>query len=137
MMTYNHIMKFAYDTTVVRLIWNNSDTALKEEVKHLVDWCKTNNLVPNVGKTKENIVDFRRSQPSHTTLLNDTTVERVSSTKFQGADNRHSELVPSHWSSCQESSAVHLPPVLDEESKSPPRILTIFYKCTIKSILTS
>ncbi|XP_061902944.1 SUMO-specific isopeptidase USPL1-like isoform X2 [Entelurus aequoreus] len=35
----------------------------------LVDWCRTNNLVLNVDKTKEIMVDFRKHQSSHTPLF--------------------------------------------------------------------
>ena len=59
-------------------------TVYREEVKHLVDWYKTNNLALNIDKTKEIIVDFRRSQPSDTPhLINHTAVEKVRGTKFQ------------------------------------------------------
>ena len=45
--TTNHIVKLAYDTTVVGLICDDNDN---EEVKHLVDWCKAGNLtLPDQG----------------------------------------------------------------------------------------
>ncbi|XP_040911057.1 uncharacterized protein LOC121193025 [Toxotes jaculatrix] len=40
----------------------------REEVDHLVDWCRLNNLVLNVDKTKEMIIDFRRTQPEQAPL---------------------------------------------------------------------
>ena len=50
-----------------------------------MDWCKKNNMDLNADKTKEIIVDFRRSRPSHTSLfINDTAVEVLSSTRFLG-----------------------------------------------------
>ena len=77
-------LKFADVTTVVGLIRDNNNTVYREEVKHLVDWYKTNNLALNIDKTKEIIVDFRRSQPSDTPhLINHTAVEKVRGTKFQ------------------------------------------------------
>ena len=76
---------FADDTTVVGLIRDNDDMAYREEVEQLVDWWKVNNLILNVDKTKEIIVDFRKNQPSHAPLLiNNTVVEVVYSTKFLG-----------------------------------------------------
>ncbi|KAF7646431.1 hypothetical protein LDENG_00188040, partial [Lucifuga dentata] len=60
------IVKYADDTTVVGLIRDDNDLAYREEVEQLVDWCNLNNLVLNVDKTKEIIVDFRRTQRSHT-----------------------------------------------------------------------
>ncbi len=74
----NHIIKFADDTTVVGLISNNDETQLAE-------WCGTNNLSLNVGKTKEVVLDFRRNSVDHPPLtIDSSTVERVSSTKFLG-----------------------------------------------------
>lgn len=54
----NHIVKFADNTTVVRLIRDNNDQAYREEVEQLVKWCSENNLILNVTQTKEIIVDF-------------------------------------------------------------------------------
>lgn len=67
------------------LIQDKNELAYREEVRHLVDWCKKNNLLLNIDKTKEIMVDFWRSRPSHTPLhINDTAVEDVSSTRFLG-----------------------------------------------------
>ena len=62
------IIKLADDTTVVGLISRNDDTLYREEVKHLVGWCMDNNLVLNVDKTMEMLVNFRKSQSKHTPL---------------------------------------------------------------------
>ncbi|XP_010790728.1 tyrosine-protein kinase receptor UFO-like, partial [Notothenia coriiceps] len=40
-----------YDTTVVRLVSNNDETAYREEVEHLAEWCANNNLALNTKKT--------------------------------------------------------------------------------------
>ena len=71
--------------TQLGLVQDNKELAFRDEVKHLVDWCKVNDLILNVDKTKEVIVDFRKSRPSHTPLLiDDTAVKVVSSTEFLG-----------------------------------------------------
>ena len=42
---FNHFLKYADDaTTVVGLIQDDNELAYRDEVKHLVDWCKVNNL---------------------------------------------------------------------------------------------
>ena len=83
--TSNHIIKFADDTTVVGLINNDDDSAYREEVHQLINWCDKNNLQLNVNKTKEIIVDFRKEKMSHTPLtINGSAVESVKSTKFLG-----------------------------------------------------
>ena len=60
----NSIIKFADDTTVVGMITNNDETAYREEVKALGEWCQEKNLSLNVNKTKEAVVDFRKQQKS-------------------------------------------------------------------------
>jgi hypothetical protein len=61
----NSIIKFADDTTVVGLITNNDETAYREEVGTLMEWCQVNNLSLNVSKTKEIIMNYRRNQAGH------------------------------------------------------------------------
>ncbi|KAI3354636.1 hypothetical protein L3Q82_019140 [Scortum barcoo] len=58
----NTIVKFADDTTIVGLISDNDETHYREEIQHLTQWCSNNNLVLNTSKTKEVIVDYRRSR---------------------------------------------------------------------------
>ena len=82
----NTIVKFADDTTVIGLISNNDETAYREEVQHLTAWCANNNLALNTKKTKELIVDFRKSRGgTHTPIrINGTEVEHVTSYRFLG-----------------------------------------------------
>ncbi|XP_068173655.1 vomeronasal type-2 receptor 1-like [Antennarius striatus] len=78
----NLFIKFADDTTIVGLINNNNETAY---IWCLAMWCKDNNLHLNVEKSKEIVVDFRRTCTQHTPLnIDGAAVERVSSTKFLG-----------------------------------------------------
>lgn len=49
----NTIIKFADDTTVVGLIHNGDESACRDEVCRLTDWCSTNNLALNIPKTKK------------------------------------------------------------------------------------
>ncbi|KAI4885591.1 hypothetical protein NFI96_030073, partial [Prochilodus magdalenae] len=80
------IIKFADDTTVIRLITGGDETAYRREVAELVDWCDYNSLSLNTDKTKEMIVDpRRRRQELHTPLfIGGTEVERVKTFKFLG-----------------------------------------------------
>ena len=66
----NTIVKFADDTTVVRLVSNNDETAYREEIGHLVDWCANNNLALNTMKTKEIIIYLRRNESDIPVLTN-------------------------------------------------------------------
>ena len=76
----NSIIKFADVTTVVGLITNNDEIAYKEEVRALAVWWQENNLLLNVNKTKELIVDFRKQQRAHAPIhIDGTAVEKVES----------------------------------------------------------
>ena len=81
----NTIIKFADDTTVVDLITDNDETAYREEVRDLAVWCQDNKLSLNMIKTKEMIVEYRKSRTEHTPILIvGTVVEQVESFKFLG-----------------------------------------------------
>ena len=53
-------MKFADDTTVIGLIQEDDESVYRREVDHLVSWCTENNLVLNIQKIVEMVIDFRR-----------------------------------------------------------------------------
>lgn len=81
----NHIINFADNTTVVGLISSNDESANRDEVQQLAYWCSENNLSLNVDKTKEVIVDFRKTRSTHTPLsIRGSIVETVNSIKFLG-----------------------------------------------------
>ncbi len=64
------IIKFADDTVVLGLIYNNDEIAYLDEVERLTSWCQDNCLSLNVSKTKEVILDFRkRQQRPYTPLM--------------------------------------------------------------------
>jgi len=54
-------------TLVVELISGNNEKAYIEEVANLSLWCQDNCLMLNVSKTREQIVDLRRTQHHWTT----------------------------------------------------------------------
>ncbi|KAI4887474.1 hypothetical protein NFI96_007943, partial [Prochilodus magdalenae] len=135
----NHIIKFADDTTVVGLMSKNDESAYREEVQRLTDWCRTNNLSLNVDKTKEMVVDFRRTRRDHSPLhIDGSTVEIVKSTKFLGV-HLAEDLTWSLNTSTITKKAQQRLYFLRRLRKAhlPPPILTTFYRGTIKSILSS
>ncbi len=135
----NHIIKFADDTTVVGLISNNDETHYREEVAQLAEWCGTNNLSLNVGKTKEVVLDFRRNSVDHPPLtIDSSTVERVSSTKFLGVHITEDLTWTTNTMSLSKKAQqrLHFFHQLKRASLPPP-ILTTFYRGTIDSVLTS
>ena len=64
----------------VRLI---TFSANREEVQTMVDWCGKNNLVFNVSKTCEMIIDFRKHKKNTGQLfVNNIVVKQVESFKL-------------------------------------------------------
>lgn len=135
----NHIIKYADDTTVVGLISDNNELAYREEVKHLVRWCDTNNLILNVDKTREIVVDFRKKQSSHSPLLiKNAIVEQVSSIKFLGVQITDTLTWSLNTSALVKRAQQRLYFLRRmRRANIPPHILTTFYRGTIESILTS
>ncbi|KAK0132925.1 Immunoglobulin kappa variable 4-1 [Merluccius polli] len=81
----NHIIKFADDMTVLGLIRGIDESAYRKEVKELTSWCSSYNLHLNVSKTREMVIDFRRTSHHLMPLtIEGAVVERVESIKFLG-----------------------------------------------------
>ena len=133
----NSIIKFADDTTVLGLIRNNDESAYREEVQHLAAWCAGNNLVLNTTKTKELIVDFRKSKACiHTPIhINGAEVERVTNFKFLGV-HISQDLSWSLNTSTLIKKAQQRLFFLRKLKKAglSPQILRNFYRCTVESI---
>ena len=73
----NSTIKLADNTTVVGLSTNIDETAYREEVRVLVDWCQENNHSFNVNNIKELIVDFRRQQRDYAPIHIDGAAEKL------------------------------------------------------------
>ncbi|XP_026036331.1 uncharacterized protein LOC113029584 [Astatotilapia calliptera] len=82
----NHIVKFANDTTVIGLITDNDESAYRMDVEQLGVWCRSHNLIINVDKIKEMVIDFRKAGRDHhqDLTIDDAAVKRVSSVTFLG-----------------------------------------------------
>ncbi|XP_049329271.1 uncharacterized protein LOC125791563 [Astyanax mexicanus] len=64
---------------------HHEQSSYRQEVEHLEGWCRANNLCINVKKTKEMIVDFRRSQHAHLPLhIGGSAMEVVDSYRYLG-----------------------------------------------------
>ncbi|KAK1803647.1 hypothetical protein P4O66_020754, partial [Electrophorus voltai] len=135
----NIIVKFADDTIVVGLISDNDERAYLEEIKHLENWCQENNLLLNVSKTKELIVDCSKKQEQHyqPVRISGTTVERVDSFRYLGVHISQDLSWSRHTSSLAKKARqrlYHLRRLRD--FRLPSKVLRNFYTCTIESILT-
>ena len=67
------------------LIFDDDSSKYVDEINKFATYCKTNFLELNVNKTKEIIIDFRKSKALHDPIIiNDHTVEHVSTYKYLG-----------------------------------------------------
>ena len=135
----NVIIKYADDTTVMGRIENDDETAYRAEIGTLTQWCQDNNLELNVGKTKELIVDFRRTKGEHAPIyINGDAVEQVSDFKFLGIHISKDLKWATHTTQVVKKAQQRLYCLRRlKKFKVSPRILRAFYNSTIESILTS
>ena len=81
------IVKFADDTTAAGLISHNDETNYRAMVSELAEWCDNNNLLLNVTKTKEMVIDFKTNKsPIEPLAINGKEVEQVEDFKFLGCN---------------------------------------------------
>lgn len=80
----NHIMKFSHDSTVTSFIRNNDESAYKEEMEQLTDWCRDNSLSLKVNKMKKITVDSGGRRNNHCTAHQWKHSGRVKVSKFLG-----------------------------------------------------
>ncbi len=111
------IVKFADDTVVLGLINNNDETAYLGEVERLTSWCQDNCLSLNVSKTKELIVDFRKSQqrPYTPLMISWTPVEGEQLQVPRCKHLRGPDMDCTHPNTGQESQAKTVPSATVEE----------------------
>ena len=57
-----HLQKYSDESAVVGFISHGQETEYRELVDRFVPWCGNNDLILNVKKMKEMIVDFERSR---------------------------------------------------------------------------
>ena len=100
-------------------------------------WCQENNLSPNVNKTKELIVDYRKQQREHPPIhIDGRVVERIVSFKFLGVHITDKLKWSTHTDSVVKKAQQHLFNLRRlKKFGLPPKSLTNFYRCTIESIL--
>ncbi|KAI5626746.1 gastrula zinc finger protein XlCGF28.1-like [Silurus asotus] len=140
LLTYDYVaMHNSIYTTVVGLISKNDESAYREEVQQVTACCGANNLSPNVDKSKERVVDFRRTQSDHSPLNIDvSSVEIIKNTKFLGVHLAHNRTWSLNTSSITKKAQQRLYFLRRlRKAHLPPPILTTFYRGTIKSILSS
>ena len=80
------LIKFADDSSIIGLIQSDNDeTAYRTTTSEFAQWCEDHNLLLNIKKTKELIIDFRRNKtPLQPLIINNETVEQVHSYTYLG-----------------------------------------------------
>ena len=135
----NSIIKFADDTALIGLISKNNEQPYQSQVVELTEWCRANNLTMNVSKTKEMVVDFRRTKVGGFTPLKigAETVERVPSFKYLGV-HLAEDLTWSMHSEATLKKARQRLFFLRRLGKFrvSPSILRTFYSSAVESVLT-
>nr|XP_061830063.1 uncharacterized protein LOC133615463 [Nerophis lumbriciformis] len=109
-----------------------------EEVLKLTAWFLENNLALNTSKTREIIVDFRRSSTDPAPLyINGERVARVHTFRYLGVhiSNDFSWTVNTTSIIKKAQQRLHFPRVLGKYNLKPDLLLT-FYRSSIESLLT-
>ncbi|KAG7494233.1 hypothetical protein JOB18_026590 [Solea senegalensis] len=80
-----HVQKFADDTAIVGCIRSGNEDEYRELIQDFVKWCDNNHLLLNTTKTREMVVDFRRSRVHpEPVLIKGDCVEVVHTYKYLG-----------------------------------------------------
>lgn len=132
-----HIIKFADDSVIMALL-SHDDPVPGPVVEEFIQWCKSSFLIINVSKTKEMMIDFRKSSAVTAPLsINDQAVERVQQYKCLGTviEDRLS-LDDQVDAVCKKANQrmyfFHKLRNLDIDT----RVMRMFYSCFIESVLT-
>lgn len=77
--------------------YNRDERAYRREVEDLSIWCHDKNLSPNVNKTKEIIVDFRKIRGNHIPIsINGSPVKIVDCFRSWRTHLTHPRVVSQH-----------------------------------------
>ena len=77
------IVKFANDTVLIGLMSDDDSSKIVDEINIFATYCRTYFLELNVEKTKEMIIDFRKSKAlPDPIVINDHTVEHICTYKY-------------------------------------------------------
>ncbi|KAK1798560.1 hypothetical protein P4O66_006851, partial [Electrophorus voltai] len=136
---YGRVLKASAFNTIIFSRLTTKLRAYLEETKRLENWCQENNLLLNISKTKELIVDCSKKQVCHyqPVRINGTTVERVDSFRYLGVHISQDLSWSRHTNSLAKKACqrlYHLRRLRD--FRLPSKVLRNFYTCTIGSILT-
>ena len=132
------IAKFSDDTTMSGLISNDDEDLYRQGVDMMVSWCQRNNLILNVSKTKEIIVDYRVNKTTVQPLqIDNQDVEQVQSFKFLGSTISNDLTWSNHALLCRKKAQQRLYFLRQlKKFRVNQSILIQFYRSVIESVLT-
>ena len=132
------LIKFADDSTILGLINPDcNETYYRNTISKFVDWCDKHFLHLNVKKTKEMIIDFRiKKEPIEPLYIKNEQVEQVDTYKYLGvAIDKDLNWQP-HASLTHKKVNKRMFFLRKLRSfRLNPKLLSLFYKSTIESIL--
>ena len=132
------IVKFTDDTVLIRLISDDDSTKYVDEINKFTTYCRTNFLELDAMKTKEMMIDFRKSKAlPDPIIINDYAVERVSARKYLGVMlyNNHSWSNNTDYIISKLNSRHYCLRKLKKFNVNIC-ILKLFYQLVIKSVFT-
>ncbi|XP_078810605.1 uncharacterized protein LOC144994967 [Oryzias latipes] len=80
-----HLQKFSDDSAIVGCVSGGDEQEYRGVITDFVSWCEVNHLLLNTSKTKELILDFKRSSPSQSPVnIQGSDIEVVDTFKYLG-----------------------------------------------------
>ncbi len=133
----NSVLKFADDTNITGRISNSDETSYWEDVHHLAEWCTENNLLLNLSKTKELIIDLEKRRQRNIPLSTSVELRWSKCFRFLGISIIKNHVMSSHISTLVKKAQKRLYFLRKlKRSKFPCHVLINFYRGAIESILT-
>ncbi|KAJ8283676.1 hypothetical protein COCON_G00025260 [Conger conger] len=135
----NTVIKYADDTTILGLIKREDESSYRDLVHRIIAYGEDNDLVLNLDKTKELILDFRKKSPSLQPLVvKGTVVERTESYRFLGLQISESLSWAKHTAATVQKAQQRLYFIrLLKKARLGLQPLTQVYRGLVESILTS
>ena len=133
------LLKFADDSAIIALMRSQADEILYDNyVGEFTSWCENHNLLLNVSKTKELIIDFRiKKDPLLSIKIKGQDVTEVNSYKYLGVTIDNKLQWDEHASNTfkKANKRVYFLRKL-RQFQIDPVLISLFYQATIQSLLT-
>jgi len=132
-----HILKFADDTVIVNLLQGDEQDH-GSSVDDFVAWCDESSLELNVSKTKDMVIDFRKSTSfPPPTIMKGADVEMVDSYKYLGVVLDNKLCFQSHVNVTSKKVQQRLFFLRKMRTfHVSSEMMTLFYRSFIESLLT-